>query len=121
LDRRKIYCNSARNIVDTAGADPYDSTIIFVATAKNIPGSYIAREETMVAVKTTLKAASAEIQVEACSDCHGTGTIRYSNEVSNFEDLRSCPSCKAGHAIESTIAEIVARAQAEERFPRRHR
>lgn len=73
----------------------------------------------MVAVKTTLKAASAGIGVEICPDCQGNGTIRYSNEVSYFEDLRSCSRCDAGRAVEMRIGEIIARAQAEERFPRR--
>jgi len=75
----------------------------------------------MVAVKTTLKAASASLQGESCPECQGNGTIRYSNEVSYFEDLRSCPRCEAGRSLELRIAEIIDRAQAEERFPRRHR
>lgn len=73
----------------------------------------------MFAVKTTLRAAS--LQNEACPDCQGVGTIRYSNEVSYFDDLRSCARCEAGRAVEMRIAEIVARAEAEERFPRRNR
>lgn len=75
----------------------------------------------MVAVKTTLKAASASIEAESCPDCQGNGTIRYSNEVSYFEDLRTCARCEAGRSVEMRIAEIMTRAQAEERFPRRHR
>lgn len=73
----------------------------------------------MVAVKTTLRAAS--LQTEPCPDCHGGGTIRFSNEVSYFDDLRSCARCEAGRAVEMRIAEIVARAETEERFPRRQR
>jgi hypothetical protein len=73
----------------------------------------------MVAVKTTLRAAS--LQNEACPDCQGLGTIRYSNEVSYFDDLRSCGRCETGRAVEMRIAEIVARAETEERFPRRQR
>lgn len=73
----------------------------------------------MIAGKTTLRVAS--LQNEACPDCRGVGTIRYSNEVSYFDDLRSCARCEAGRAVEMRIAEIVARAEAEERFPRRHR
>lgn len=72
----------------------------------------------MVAVKTTLRAAS--LQNEPCPECQGGGTIRYSNEVSYFDDLRSCSRCEAGRAVEMRIAEIVARAETEERFPRRH-
>ncbi len=72
----------------------------------------------MVAVKTTLRAAS--LQNEPCPECQGGGTIRYSNEVSYFDDLRSCSRCEAGRAVEMRIAEIVARAESEERFPRRH-
>jgi len=81
----------------------------------------VEQEETMVAVKTTLKAASASIQNEACPECQGAGTIRYANEVSYFEDLRTCARCEAGRAVEMRIAEIVSRAEAEERFPRRPR
>jgi DnaJ-class molecular chaperone len=75
----------------------------------------------MVAVKTTLKAASASIEAESCPDCQGNGTIRYSNEVSYFEDLRTCARCEAGRSVEMRIAEIMTRAQSEERYPRRHR
>lgn len=75
----------------------------------------------MVAVKTTLKAASPSTEAENCPHCQGNGTVRYSNEISYFEDLRSCVRCDAGRAVEMRIGEIVRRAQADERFPRRHR
>lgn len=75
----------------------------------------------MVAVKTTLKPVGASLEANNCPHCQGNGTVRYSNEISYFDDLRSCPLCDAGRAVEMKIGEIVRRAQAEERFPRRHR
>src|ERR1700740_106355 len=93
---------------------------IILGATKNIPMVVQSREETMVAVKTTLKAASASIEPENCPHCQGNGTVRYSNEISYFEDLRSCERCDAGREVEMKIGEIIRRAHAEERFPRRH-
>jgi hypothetical protein len=54
-----------------------------------------------------------------CGECHGGGTVSYWNEVAYFEDRRPCARCEAGGRIHSKIADLVKRAQLEERLSRR--
>lgn len=51
-----------------------------------------------------------------CSECNGGGTVSYWNEVAYFEDRRPCPRCEAGGRIHMKIADLVKRAQLEERL-----
>lgn len=70
----------------------------------------------MVAVEKTLQRQAEE--AEECPDCHGDGTVRYWNEVAYFEDRRACPRCEAGGKVGAKIADLVRRAQLEERLSR---
>lgn len=69
----------------------------------------------MVAAEKTLSRRAEEIAVE-CPECQGAGTVRYWNEVAYFEDRRACPRCEAGGRIDAKIADLVRRAQLEERL-----
>jgi Zn ribbon nucleic-acid-binding protein len=51
-----------------------------------------------------------------CSECSGAGTVSYWNEVAYFEDRRACTRCEAGRKLDSTLGDIVKRAQLEERL-----
>ena len=66
----------------------------------------------MVAVKEQIISEANEGTV--CSQCGGTGVIAHWSEVSYFEDRRVC-CCEAGRLVDAKIAEIIKRAQAEER------
>lgn len=52
---------------------------------------------------------------EECPECRGSGIVIHMSEFSHFEDKRPCRLCETGKKVEAKIAEIVARAQAEER------
>jgi RNA polymerase subunit RPABC4/transcription elongation factor Spt4 len=69
----------------------------------------------MVAEKKTI----ANGEASTCPDCHDAGTIRHWSDVSYFEDRRVCPSCEAGRAVESRIADILRRAQLVQRLSNR--
>lgn len=60
-----------------------------------------------------------EEKASVCSECNSGGTVSYWNEVAYFEDRRSCALCEAGRKVDSKIADIVKRAQLEERLSRR--
>ena len=70
-------------------------------------GRMVAREKTIA------------LEADGCSNCKGTGLIRYWSEVAYFEDLRTCPRCDEGRRIDSKIADILRRAQLEEQLSRR--
>ncbi len=54
-----------------------------------------------------------------CSECNGDGMVSYWNEVAYFEDRRACSRCELGSKTESKIADIVKRAQLEDRLSRK--
>jgi len=60
-----------------------------------------------------------EKEATVCSECNGGGTVSYWNEFAYFEDRRACTRCDAGSNVHSKIADIVKRAQLEERLSRR--
>lgn len=60
----------------------------------------------------TKKAATAR---EECPECRGSGIVIHLSEFSHFEDKRPCRLCETGKKVEAKIAEIIARAQADER------
>jgi Zn ribbon nucleic-acid-binding protein len=60
-----------------------------------------------------------EEEAAVCSECNGAGTVSYWNEVAYFEDRRACTQCEAGRKVDSKLADIVKRAQLEERLSRR--
>lgn len=68
----------------------------------------------MVAAEKTLT--PFEEGVAVCSECSGGGTVSYWNEFAYFEDRRACTRCEAGPKVDSKIADIVKRAQLEERL-----
>lgn len=70
----------------------------------------------MVAAEKTLGAFEEEATI--CDECHDGGTVSVWNEVAYFEDRRVC-RCGAGRSIDSKIADIVKRAQLEDRLSRR--
>lgn len=70
----------------------------------------------MVAAEKTL--GTFEEEATMCSECQGGGTVSFWNEVAYFEDRRACTRCEAGRKIDSKIADIVKRAQLEERLSR---
>jgi hypothetical protein len=74
-------------------------------------------EGQMVAVKEKIIFEPKEGTV--CGDCGGTGIISHWSEVSYFEDRRLC-RCEAGRLVDAKIAEIIARAQSEDRPFRLH-
>lgn len=69
----------------------------------------------MVVAKKTIKETPEE-EHAVCPMCHGTGTFALWSEIAYFEDRRPCARCEAGCEVDSRIAEIVKRAQLEERL-----
>ncbi len=72
----------------------------------------------MVAAKRTITEAVEE-EIKLCRECRGIGTVSVWSEIAFFEDRRPCMRCEAGGRVESKIADIVKRAQLEERLSRR--
>ncbi|PYT06506.1 MAG: hypothetical protein DMF60_09295 [Acidobacteria bacterium] len=60
-----------------------------------------------------------EEEAAVCSECKDGGTVSYWNEFAYFEDRRACPRCERGRNVHSKIADIVKRAQLEDRLSRR--
>ena len=73
----------------------------------------------MVAAKKTIPPETQAEDTKVCRQCRGTGTVSLWSEIAYFEDRRSCPRCEAGCRVDSKIADIVKRAQLEERLSRR--
>ena len=71
----------------------------------------------MVAVKRTISTETPE-EVTSCRECLGTGMVSHWSEIAYFEDRRACALCDAGSVIDSNIADMVKRAQVEERLSR---
>ena len=58
-------------------------------------------------------------ETQPCPECLGTGMLSRWSEIAYFEERRPCGRCEAGRRADSRIAEIVKRAQLEERIARR--
>lgn len=71
----------------------------------------------MVAAEKSLGAFEEEAAV--CRECGGAGTVSRWSEVAYFEDRRACTRCEAGRKVDSRIADIIKRAQLEDRLSRR--
>jgi Zn ribbon nucleic-acid-binding protein len=69
----------------------------------------------MVVAEKTIKE-TLEEKHAVCPACDGTGTVSLWSEIAYFEDRRPCARCEAGCKVDSKIAEIVKRAQLEERL-----
>jgi ribosomal protein S27AE len=55
-------------------------------------------------------------EAQLCPECLGTGMLSGWSEIAYFEERRPCGRCDAGRRADSRIAEIVRRAQLEERI-----
>jgi hypothetical protein len=73
----------------------------------------------MVAAEEPLRSDVLEEDAPVCGECLGTGTVFRASEIAYFEERRACSRCEVGRRIESKIADIVRRAQLEERLARR--
>jgi hypothetical protein len=73
----------------------------------------------MVAVEKTVRKEALEAEGSAGCECGGTGTVSHWSEIAYFEDRRVCTRCEAGRTVDSRIADIIKRAQLEERLSRR--
>ena len=71
----------------------------------------------MVAAKRTISTETPE-EVTSCRECLGTGMVSHWSEIAYFEDRRACALCDTGSVIDSNIADMVKRAQVEERLSR---
>jgi hypothetical protein len=60
-----------------------------------------------------------EEKAVVCRECLGTGMVSGWSEIAYFEDRRPCTRCEAGFRVDSKIADMVKRAQLEERLSRR--
>jgi len=60
-----------------------------------------------------------EEETVVCRECLGTGIVSGWSEIAYFEDRRPCTRCEAGFRVDSKIADMVKRAQLEERLSRR--
>jgi len=69
----------------------------------------------MVAVEETVRSKALEEAVPVCRECLSAGLVSRWSEIAYFDDRRTCPRCEAGSRAESKIADIVRRAQREER------
>lgn len=72
----------------------------------------------MAAAEKTIRDGSFGEQSPVCAECLDTGTVGHWNEVAYFEDRRACTQCDAGRRVDSKIADIVRRAQFDERSKR---
>ena len=79
----------------------------------------LAQVREMVAAEKTIATETLGEEVTACDECRGTGTVSHWNEVAYFEDRRACTRCEAGRKSDARIADIVKRAQLEERLSKR--
>jgi hypothetical protein len=70
----------------------------------------------MVAVEKTIASKDSDAEASVCPECRGAGTVGHWSDVAYFEDRRVCTNCEAGRAVDSRIADIVRRAQLEQRL-----
>lgn len=68
----------------------------------------------MVAVEKTI--ADKDSDPGGCSECRGIGTVSRWSDVAYFEDRRICANCEAGRDVDSRIADIVRRAELQQRL-----
>lgn len=73
----------------------------------------------MVAAEKTIGSEALEEETTICRECLGTGMVSHWSEIAYFEDRRACARCEAGWGVDSKIADIVRRAQLEERLSSR--
>ena len=73
----------------------------------------------MAAAENPIRAEIVEEEVVVCRECLGTGIVSGWSEIAYFEDRRPCARCDAGCRVDSKIADMVKRAQLEERLSRR--
>ena len=73
----------------------------------------------MVAAEGPIRSKALEEEISICSECFGTGVVSLWSEIAYFEERRACARCEAGRGIDSKIADIVRRAQLEERLAHR--
>jgi hypothetical protein len=73
----------------------------------------------MVAAEEPIRSEALDEQVPVCLECLGTGMVSRWSEIAYFEERRACARCEAGRRVDSKIADIVRRAQLEERLSRR--
>lgn len=70
----------------------------------------------MVAVEKTISSKDSDDDAGSCPECRGSGTVGHWSDVAYFEDRQVCAGCEAGLAVGSKIADIVRRAQLEQRL-----
>ena len=75
--------------------------------------------ELMVAAEEAIRSKTLEKAVPVCCECLGAGMVSRWSEIAYFDDRRACSRCEAGRRADSKIADIVRRAQLEERLSRR--
>jgi RNA polymerase subunit RPABC4/transcription elongation factor Spt4 len=74
----------------------------------------------MVAAEETIRSQAVEEEDRVCRECHDTGMVSRWSEIAYFEDRRACARCETGSRVDSGIADIVRRAQLEERLSGRY-
>jgi len=70
----------------------------------------------MVALEKTIASKDSDAEARVCAECRDTGTVSHLSDVAYFEDRRVCTSCEAGRVLDSKIADLVRRAQLEQRL-----
>lgn len=70
----------------------------------------------MVALEKTISSKDSDAGARVCPECRDTGTVSHWSDVAYFEDRRVCTHCEAGRAMDSKLADIVRRAQLEQRL-----
>ena len=70
----------------------------------------------MVAVERTISNNDSDAGSSVCPECRGAGIVGHLSDVAYFEDRRVCANCEAGRSVDSRIADIVRRAQLEQRL-----
>jgi hypothetical protein len=73
----------------------------------------------MAAAEKPIEAKMLKEEAVVCRECLGTGIVSGWSEIAYFEDRRPCTRCAAGFRVDSKIADMVKRAQLEERLSRR--
>lgn len=73
----------------------------------------------MVAAEEPIRSKALEEEVPVCHECLGAGVVSRWSEIAYFEESLACARCEAGRRVDSKIADIVRRAQLEERLSRR--
>ena len=109
------------NIVDITTARHYYDKNILRGGPENIGREWKSDQvrQTAAAEKPIEAKMLEEEAAVVCRECLGTGIVSGWSEIAYFEDRRPCARCEAGFRVDSKIADMVKRAQLEERLSRR--